>query len=67
MSFNEIIKTLKKSRKKGKKGRKIGRNKSKCDSYKVRGVRLTNKKKKLVRHIKEHPSDSNAEISLGCL
>lgn len=45
------------SKQKGGGSKKIGRNKKWCEVYKTSGRRIKNKRKKLARHLKEHPDD----------
>lgn len=42
--------------KKGKKGRKVGRNAAKCKVYRASRA-VANKRRKLYRHRDQHPSD----------
>lgn len=44
---------------------KKGRNTRKCTRYRDLNVRLTNKKRKLSKHLKKHPNDKVAETCLG--
>lgn len=54
------------ARKKGKKGRKIGRSLRKCEKYRL--VKAgPNKAKRLARHVKSHVNDSEAATLLGVL
>ena len=41
---------------KGSKGRKLGRNKIKCQVYRTQNRHAKNKLRKLLRHIKQHGS-----------
>lgn len=41
----------------GKKNRKHGRNQKWCDRYRATGQREKNKAKRLIKHLKVHPSD----------
>ena len=50
--------------KSGKKNRKYGRNAKKCAAYKLMNKRRTNKRKKLIRHLKEYPDDVQAKDTL---
>ena len=47
-----------------KKCHKMGRNKSKGETYRARGRRLKNKLRKLRKHIKAQPFDSDAKDAL---
>ena len=49
---------------KGNKNRKYGRNRKWCEMYRLLGRRLSNKIKKLKRHIKRHPEDGCAVKTL---
>jgi hypothetical protein len=51
----------------GKKGRKIGRNKSKCERYQASGRRERNKVARLRRHCTRHPADAVAARTLAVL
>ena len=46
---------------KGKKGRKFGRNTEWCKVYRASNKRLSNKIKKLTKHIKNMPNDLQAK------
>jgi len=45
---------------KGGSNKKKGRNLSKCAYYKSMGVRLTNKRRRIAKHLKLHPNDQVA-------
>lgn len=47
----------------GKKGRKIGRNAEKCKAYRAAGRREKNKKRRLAKHLRNHPQDLAAAAS----
>ena len=47
-----------------KKGRKIGRNKVKCEAYRKAGRRERNKARKIRKHLKFHPNDLAALATL---
>ena len=47
-------------RKGGKKCRKYGRSKAKCEKYRAAGTRERNKLRKLKKHCKRHPGDLTA-------
>jgi hypothetical protein len=49
---------------KGGSNKKKGRNTSKCASYKLKNVRLTNKRKKVAKHVAKHPNDLDAVKSI---
>lgn len=51
-------------RRKGKKNRKHGRNKKGCESYRNRGQREINKRRKLKRHLAKFPDDPVAQEAL---
>lgn len=51
----------------GKTGRKIGRNKKKCDQYRGAGRRQKNKAARLRQHLMGHPNDETAGAALGRL
>ena len=53
-----------KVRKKGKKGRKIGRTEVKCKFYRSRMTREKNKERKLKRHLEWQPNDLIAKAAL---
>lgn len=55
-----LQKVTKKSGGKGKKGRKVGRDRKKCQEYRARGLRIKNKIRKLRKHIKRQPNDEAA-------
>lgn len=55
-----LQKIAKKSTGKGKKGRKVGRNRKWCQEYRARGQRMKNKIRKVARHLKRHPNDEAA-------
>ena len=63
----DILKELVKPKKRrgGKRHRKHGRNKKKCERYKAQNTRMKNKLKKLDLHIKYHPNDSVACFARG--
>lgn len=64
MSDDTVKVIIKKgSRRGGKKGRKINKNKKWCENYLRTGRREVNKKKKLLRHRKKHPNDVNPMIN----
>lgn len=44
----------------GKKNRKHGRNKKSCERYRLEGRAGKNKTRRLKRHAKRHPNDSQA-------
>ena len=44
--------------------KKVGRNISKCARYKDRAVRLTNKRRRVAKHLKKHPNDTVARDSV---
>ena len=44
--------------------KKKGRNLSKCANYKLREVRLTNKRRKVMKHLMNHPNDKDAKKSI---
>ena len=44
------------------KGRKIGRNKKRCEIYRMLGTREINKAKRRIRHLRKHPGDQAARI-----
>ncbi len=48
------------SRKKGKKGRKIGRNRDKCAKYRAEGRLAANKARRAARHARMHPNDTES-------
>jgi hypothetical protein len=48
----------------GKKGRKVGRNKVKCEAYRKSGRREINKARKIRKHTKFHPNDLAALAAL---
>lgn len=62
-----LQKITKKSGGKGKKGRKVGRDKKKCQDYRARGLRIKNKIRKLKKHIKRQPRDLAAQEALARL
>ena len=43
---------------------KKGRNTNKCSTYKARNVRLTNKRRKVAKHLKTNPNDNDAKNSI---
>ena len=49
------------SRKKGKKGRKIGRNRDKCAKYRAEGRLAANRARRAARHARKHPNDLAAQ------
>lgn len=51
-------------RQKSNKGRKYGRARKRCHDYRVRDVRNKNKRRRLVRHIKQFPEDGSAVAAL---
>ena len=51
----------------GKKNRKYGRNRKKCEAYRKAGTREINKRKKLKRRIKRFPNDKGARAALAAL
>lgn len=51
----------------GKKGRKIGRNKVKCDLYRKQGRRERNKLRRLRRHVRRQPNDWEAKSAIETL
>lgn len=48
-------------RAKSHKGRKIGRNKIKCERYRLQHRREKNKIKKILRHLQNHPNNLQAK------
>lgn len=46
-------------------GRKIGRDKVKCQRYKISGIRERNKIRRIRKHLKFHPNDACASDALG--
>ena len=52
------------SKKIGGSNKKKGRNKNKCSRYKDFNVRLTNKRRKVAKHLKKHPNDKVAVNSI---
>lgn len=54
----------KKQKQKGGSSKKKGRNKLKCQRYRDFNVRLTNKRRKVKKHLKKHPNDKNALKSI---
>ena len=44
--------------------KKVGRNLAKCARYRDMSVRLTNKRKKVAKHLKKHPKDEEARKSV---
>ncbi|MBI2039919.1 hypothetical protein HYT18_02505 [Candidatus Microgenomates bacterium] len=44
----------------GRKGRKIGRNKAKCERYRLSHRREKNKIRKILKHLKKHPNNTAA-------
>jgi len=52
------------SSKVGGSNRKKGRNTTKCKFYKERGVRETNKRRKVEKHLRVHPNDLDAKNSI---
>ncbi len=52
------------AQKQGKGSRKHGRNKKKCEVYRLYGIRTVNKRKKLRRHLKSFPNDPQAATAL---
>jgi ribosomal protein S15P/S13E len=44
---------------------KIGRNKVKCDRYRLSGRRITNKVRRLAKHLRVHTNDKVAEQALA--
>lgn len=63
-SVKKVLSTIKKGPKKGQKGRKLGRNKKKCEKYKAMGMRKKNKIHKLKKHIKDHPNSNESKDRL---
>ena len=55
---------VEKAKKTGK-GRKIGRNKRWCESYKLRHQREANKTVRLHKHLRRLPNDTVAARALG--
>jgi hypothetical protein len=49
---------------KGGSNKKKGRNISKCATYEAKNVRLTNKRRKVAKHIAKHPNDTDAALSV---
>lgn len=49
------------------KNRKYGRSRSRCESYRKRGMRERNKKRKLLRHLRKFPRDKLATKALEVL
>lgn len=43
-----------------KSSKKHGRNKKRCEMYKLLGRRRSNKVRKLIRHLKKYPNDAQA-------
>ena len=54
----------KSSSKIGGSNKKKGRNSQKCARYKLLNVRLTNKRKKVAKHVAKHPNDLDAVKSI---
>lgn len=52
------------SSKVGGSNKKKGRNLFKCGNYKAKNVRLTNKRRKIAKHLKLHPTDLDAKNSI---
>jgi len=50
---------------KGKKRRKIDRNRKWCEAYRARGQREKNKALKLSKHLVRHPNDLTAKNSFA--
>ena len=48
----------------GGSNKKKGRNISKCAIYKTRNVKLTNKRRKIEKHLRNHPNDVDARKSI---
>ncbi|MFQ6011539.1 MAG: hypothetical protein ACE5KG_05150 [Nitrososphaerales archaeon] len=57
----------KKANRGGKKGRKIGRSKEKCQRYRAAGTREKNKIRKVRKHVRRHPNDAVARRALDLL
>lgn len=53
--------------KKGKKNRKHGRNKTFCEQYARENRREKNKRKTLIRHVKDFPNDFVAAKALKAI
>ena len=51
-------------RKKGKKNRKHGRNKRKCEDYLRRGKHIKSRIKRLRKHLSQHSGDGQAKKAL---
>ena len=51
---------------KGKKHRKFDRNKDYCTQYKTMGLQLKNKLRRMRRHLKAHPKDTQTAVKLAC-
>jgi ribosomal protein S15P/S13E len=64
--IDAVIGKSNKSRKKGKKGRKIGRYSKHPSSQRYKAERrwLTNKEKRIKRHLKRFPNDKQAQRAL---
>lgn len=51
----------------GKKGRKIGRNKVKCERYLKQGRWERNKLRRLRKHVRHQPNDDEAKAAIETL
>ena len=61
----EVLASVKKGPKKGQKGRKVGRNTKRYAKYKLLGIRIKNKIRKMLKHIKAHPDAKDTIKRLG--
>lgn len=61
----DIKSLVKKKTQKGKKNRKLGRNKAKCERYRAQDRRRKNKAKKIAKHLKKCYNDEVARAALA--